>query len=694
VPSLPQAKRVPHSTTFHGGQNVDEWHWLQDRDDPDTVAYLKAEKEYADRWFEQQGELREQIFEEIRSRTLETDLSVPVQKGSWWYYSRTVEGLSYPIHCRRSGPRPDTNNDANNDNDAPEQILLDENLEAEGHDYQSVGAFDVSPGGARLAWSADRDGSELYELRIRDLSTGTDLPDAIAGTYYGTAWSADEQFLFYVRPDDAMRPYQVWRHQLGSDVEGDQLVYEETDERFFLDIDLTRSGRFVVIEAASKTTSETRLIDSSNPTDNPWVVDVRRADHEYSVDHWNDRLVITTNWEAEDFRVMTTPLEATDRSQWTELLPARPNTRVVDVAAFATHLVVSEWCSGLEQLRIVWPDTSDRLLTFDETVYSVGMHANPEYTTSALRFGYESMLTPSSVYEEDVLSGERALLKQKPVLGGVDLSRYVARREWATSADGTRVPLDIVRHRDTPEDGTAAALLYGYGAYEISIAPYFSVARLSLLDRGAVFALAHPRGGGELGRQWYLQGKLLAKRNSFEDFIACAEHLVAQRIASPHRVVIRGGSAGGLLVGASVTMRPELFAGVVAEVPFVDVVNTMLDETLPLTITEWEEWGDPKDPLAGAYIASYTPYENVQARDYPSMYVTAGLNDPRVSYHEPAKWVAKLRAISTGDRPLLFRTEMGAGHGGPSGRYESWRDEARTLSYVLWASTEGGNPRQ
>jgi oligopeptidase B len=670
VPSPPVAKRVPHETERHGRVVVDDYAWLRERDDPDTLAYLRAENDYAELWFEPLAPLREAIFDEVKARTEETDLSAPVRKGPWWYFHRTAEGLPYPIHARR-------------DDAGAEMVLLDENEEAEDRDFFALGALEVSPDHGLMAWSLDVNGGEVYELRFRDLTSGVDLPDRIERTSGGVAWSLDGRYCFYEVPDDTMRPFRVFRHELGRPAADDVLVYEEPDERFYVDLGLTRSERFIVMASGSRTTTEVSVIPADAPLTPAAVVESRRDGHEYSLDHWDDRFVIVTNDEAEDFRVVTAPLDRPGRAQWVELVAHRAGRRITDAAAFAGHVVLSEWEDAQPGLRILFADGAERRLAFDDAGYDVELGANPEYQTTNVRFHYQSLVTPAGVYDEDVVSGVRTLVKQTPVLGGYDPSDYRTAREWATASDGARVPIDVVWKGTTPIDGTAAGVVYGYGAYELSIPPYFSIARLSLLDRGVVFALAHPRGGGELGRQWYLQGKLRHKRNTFSDTIACADHLVARHYVASDRIALRGGSAGGLLVGACVNIRPERWRAAIAAVPFVDVVNTMLDPTLPLTVTERDEWGDPRVPEDCAYIESYSPYENVAPVEYPAILVTAGLNDPRVSYHEPAKWVARLRATATGERPLLLRTELEAGHQGPSGRYEEWKDEARNIAFLL-----------
>ena len=481
----------------------------------------------------------------------------------------------------------------------------------------------------------------------------------------------------------------MWRHRVG-DVTGadDVLVHDEPDERFFVAIGETRSAEWIVIHAASKTSSEVQLAPSDLSADFV-VVRPRRDDIDYQVDHWGDRLVMTTNDAAVDFRLLTAPIDSewTTAEAWGELVPHLPGRRITGAEAFATHLVVHEWADAQPQLRIIFRDNAfpERSVDLGDQPHDVDLSSNPEWEADTIRFVTHSMVSPPTLYEEHVATGERVLLRQAPT-PNVDLTQYVTRRLWAPSTktgDGVLVPLDIVHHVDTPLDGTAAAVLYGYGSYEASLAPWFSVARLSLLDRGMVFALAHPRGGGELGRTWYLDGKLLAKQHTFDDMVACSEHLISEQICADDRLALRGGSAGGLLVGACMTQRPDLYSSVIAEVPFVDIVSTMSDPTLPLTVTEWEEWGDPRTEPFASVMAAYSPYDNTVAADYPAVYVSAGLNDPRVSVHEPAKWVARLRRVNTGNEPVVMRTEMGAGHGGPTGRYDAWRDEARTLAFLL-----------
>ena len=668
--SEPSAKRVPHTWQRPTGPADDPWAWLRDRDDPDTLAYLEAENAYCADWFEQNGDLVEATYDEIKSRVQETDLSAPVRKDDWWYVGRTEEGRSYPIHCR--GRSAET---------AKDTVTLDENVEADGHDYFALGAFDVNPQHTVLAWSSDIDGSERFTLRFRDLATMVDADEVLTNTTWGgTAWSADGTEFFYLTPDEQMRPSTVWRHRVGSAQADDVVVYREDDERFYLGVELSRSEQWIIITAASKLSSEVRVIPADRPTEPAALFVGRRPEVEYAIDDWGDRWVVVTNLDATDFRVMTAPHDRPD--EWTELVPHVEGRRVTSADAFEGHLVLHEWLDAQPRARILFRDATERVVHAGDEPHDIELDLNPEWSATTLRYHYQSLTTPASVFEEDVRTGERVLLKRTPV-PNVDLSQYRAERLWATAPDGTRVPVDIVHHVDTVADGTAPLSIYGYGSYEISVPPWFSVGRMSLLDRGFVWALVHPRGGGELGRRWYLEGKLEHKRNTFTDTIACAEYLVATGWADRDRIAIRGGSAGGLLVGACITMRPDLFRAAIADVPFVDVVTTMWDTSLPLTVTEWEEWGDPREMPAAAYMLEYSPYDNTTARPYPALFVTAGLNDPRVSYHEPAKWVARLRALRTNDATLLLRTELGAGHGGPSGRYEMWREEARALTFQI-----------
>ena len=671
----PAAPKRPVTLTHHGDDRLDEWYWLREKDNPEVIGLLEAENAHTAAVLAPTAELQQKIYDEIVGRILETDLSVPARKGDWWYVSRTVEGLQYPIWCRRRG-----------DPEGPEEVILDQNLLAEGHEYFSVANTSVSPDTARLAYATDADGSERYTLHVRDLTTGEDLADQVHDTYYGVAWSADSRALFYTRVDGAMRPYQLWRHVVGTPAADDVLLFQEDDERFFVGVGLTKSEQYVVLGIESKITSEVHVLPADDPLGTFRVVEPRRQGVEYHLDHHGDRFFIVTNDDgAENFKLMAAPVDDPARPNWTEVVPHRDDVKLDGIDVFASHLVLFERAGGLRRISVRrLADGDTHVVEQREEVSTVFPDANLEFDSSVLRFGYTSMVTPRSVYDYDMDTRTRVLRKQTPVLGGYDPDDYVTGRLWASAPDGERVPISYVHRAGTPLDGTAPAVLYGYGSYEISIDPTFSPLRLSLLDRGVVFAIAHIRGGGELGRRWYEDGKMLHKRNTFTDFVACAEHLVGCGYAAPDRVAIRGGSAGGLLMGAVLNLRPDLFRAVVADVPFVDVLTTILDESLPLTVTEWEEWGNPKaHPDVYAYVKGYSPYDNVAAVDHPAVLAIGGLNDPRVSYWEPAKWVQRLRDRGTGDQPVLLKTEMGAGHGGPSGRYDSWREEAMIYAFVL-----------
>jgi oligopeptidase B len=694
----PEAKQIPSPRTFHGDTVIDEYAWLADKHDPDTLDYLRAENDYTEAATAGLASLREAIFEEIKARTQESDLSVPVRKGGWWHYSRTVEGKQYAVHCRRE-VRPGEVVPPMAEDGKPldgEEELLDGNELAVGHEFFSLGAFRVSPDQRWLAYSTDFSGNERYTIRIKDLATGDILPDEIPDTYAGCAWSLDGSTLFYTTVDDAWRPYRVWRHLVGTLAEDDTMVFEETDEKFHVHVGLSRSERFLRILSSSVLTSEVWLLDAAAPEGEFTVVAPRRHGVDYDVEPAGDHLLVLHNDGAENFEIATAPLA--EPAQWTPLVPHRADTRLLGVDAFADYTVVYFRRDGLTGLRILRtgdaaPAGADQAgpggeyeVAFGEPVYRVGPGPNPEFRADRFRLSYTSLVTPGSVYDCDMATGELTLLKRQPVLpspAGVPYrgEDYEQHREWAVAPDGTRVPISLVRRKDAPRP--APLLLSGYGAYEISRDPAFSIPVLSLLDRGFVYAIAHVRGGGELGRSWYTDGKLLRKKNTFTDFIACARHLAGAGWTSPGRLVARGGSAGGLLMGAVANMDPGAFGGIVAHVPFVDALTTILDPSLPLTVTEWEEWGDPlHDPEVYAYMKSYTPYENVTGQSYPPVFALTGLNDTRVSYHEPAKWMARLRAVGQGG-PFLLKTEMEAGHGGRSGRYDAWLEEALVLAWVI-----------
>jgi oligopeptidase B len=693
-PAHPDAKRVPSLRVHHGDTFVDEYAWLAAKDDPDTIAFLEAENAYTDALTSRQEGLREAIFGEIKARTKETDLSVPVREGGWWYYSRSIEGKQYMVHCRRA-VRPDDAGPPMTDDGGPldgEIVLLDSNEAAGDSEFFRLGAFDVSPDGRLLAYSTDLSGNERYTMRFKDLQTAELAPDEIPDTFYGGAWSADASAFFYITVDDAWRPYRVWRHAIGTAASEDVLVFEEADAKFNVGVGLTRSKRYLMIGSASSLTSEIRMLDAADPTGEFTVVAPRRPGVDYQVEHQvmvdgTDRLLILHNDGAVNFELAQAMVATPTR--WIPLIPHRDDTRLVGVDAFADHLVVYLRRDGLTGLRVLRGDGSAEEIDFPEPLYSVGPGANPEYDSTTFRLHYTSLVTPDSVFDYDVATGELTLLKQAPVLPGpdgtpYDPANYEQHRLWATAEDGTRIPISLARRKDTARDGSAPFLLYGYGSYEMSSDPRFFIRLISLLDRGFGYAIAHVRGGGEMGRRWYDDGKMLTKINTFADFIACARHVVADGWTSPERLIARGASAGGLLMGAVANMAPDAFGGIVAQVPFVDALTSILDPTLPLTVPEWEEWGDPlHDPEVYRYMKSYTPYENVTpGQVYPPILAVTSLNDTRVLFHEPAKWVARLQAVAKGG-PFLLKTQMTAGHGGRSGRYDAWREEAMVLAWII-----------
>jgi oligopeptidase B len=689
------AKHVEHVREHHGDRVIDPFEWLRDKDDPEVIAHLEAENAYAEAMTRHLEPLRARIFDEIKSRTQEADLSVPAAYRGWWYYSRTFEGMQYAAQCRvrmvEGRGRPQLEPGVTPEG---EQVLLDGNVEAGGHEFFSLGAFEVSPEGSRIAYAVDIEGGERFALRVKDIETGEVIDDAVTEIGYGAVWSLDGQHLFYTRLDESWRPHQVWRHEVGTPTQRDTLVFEEPDERFWMGIGSSRDDAWVIIQVGSKLTSEVLLLDASAPLSEPTVVAPRRDGVEYDVEPAGDRLLIVHNANHPDFELAQAPLDSRSHVQWSPLFEAVPSERVLGVEAFASHAVVSLRREGLTALRVIPRNLSLESgfgpahdLAFDEPLYSVGTGNNPEYDSSAVQIEFESMVTPKTILDYDLVTGEYAVLKTQPVLGGYKATDYTQRRVWATASDGTQVPISLVHRRDVTADGTAPGLIYGYGAYEICIDPYFSVARLSLLDRGFVYAIAHVRGGGEMGRQWYDSGKMEHKMNTFTDFVACAEHLVSSGWIAPDRLVAEGGSAGGLLIGAVANLAPGRFRAIHAAVPFVDALTTILDPSLPLTVPEWEEWGDPLHN-ADIYrcMKGYTPYENIAAVDYPAILATTSLNDIRVYFVEPAKWVARLRETVTNDlaqRPILFKIEMVAGHGGKSGRYDAWKQYAWELAFLM-----------
>lgn len=669
----PIARIQPQVLSLHGCDRLDNYYWLRDAENPETIAYLKSENAYTEAMTEHTISLKKALYEEMLDRIQETDLSVPYRQGNYYYYLRTERGKDYPIYCRKKESL-----------DAPEEVLLDENKLAEGYEYFELGTLSVSPNHDILAYSIDTSGAEEYTLFFLDLKTRKLYSERIEKTAPMLAWGNDSQTLFYTMVDDTNRPYQLWRHILGTEIDRDELIYHEKDEAYFLSVGKTRSQAYILFDSGSKITSEVYYLDANDPMGEFTVIYPREVGVEYDVEHHSDRFYIVTNDGAINFKLMAVPVANPSKENWQTVIPHRDDAMLLGVSAFTDHLVVYERRGGLPRVQVRKLSTgtiSD--LEFPEPTYSVWESSNPEFDTHSLRLTYTSLITPSSIFEYDLDTHERTLLKETPVLGGYDRTQYTSEWLMATAKDGTKVPISIVYQKGIQNDGTNPLFLTGYGSYGSSYPATFSSNRLSLIDRGFVCAIAHVRGGEEMGRKWYEDGKFLQKKKTFSDFIACAEYLIETGWTASDRLAISGGSAGGLLMGAVVNERPDLFKVVVAEVPFVDVVTTMLDTSLPLTAIEWDEWGNPNDRTYYDYMLSYSPYDNVEAKAYPHLLITAGLNDCRVKYWEPAKWTAKLRAMKTDDNVLLLKTNMGAGHGGASGRYGQLEETAFKYAFIL-----------
>ncbi|BAU10385.1 oligopeptidase B [Leptolyngbya sp. NIES-3755] len=667
-PTPPIASKQSYVHQLHGDERRDDYFWLRDRENPEVIAYLEAENAYTDAMMQHTESLQTKLYEEMLSRIQEDDLSVPYRKGDYYYYTRTETGKAYPIYCRKYQSL-----------DAPEEVLIDQNELAEGTEYFSLGVLEVSPNQQILAYSTDTTGAERYTLFFLDLTTREIYPESIPDTA-SFAWGNDNQTVFYAQIDPANRPYKLFRHQLGSDT--NELLFHESDDAYFLGVEKTRSEAYLILGLGSKITTEAYYLDANNPTGEFRVIRPRQTGIEYQVEHHTDTFYVLTNEDALNFKLVKASVN--DPSHWETVIEHREDVFLEGVSAFADHLVIYDRESGLPNIRVRKLSTQEEhKITFPEPTYKVSESINPEFNTQTLRFGYTSLVTPSSVFDYDLDAKTRELKKETPVLGGFDRSNYKSERLEAIAPDGEKVPLSIVYKAGIEPNGKNPLLMVGYGSYGFSYPDSFSPTRLALLDRGVVIAIAHIRGGSEMGRRWYEDGKFLHKQNTFSDFIACAETLTKSGWTDSEHLAISGGSAGGLLMGAVINQRPELFKSAIAQVPFVDVVTTILDTSLPLSATEWEEWGNPNDPEFYFYMKGYSPYDNVEAKNYPALLVTAGLNDPRVSYWEPAKWTAKLRAMKTDNNVLLLKTNMGAGHGGASGRYERLKEIAFEYAFLL-----------
>jgi oligopeptidase B len=669
----PIADKQPQVLELHGDRRVDKYFWLREVDNPKVIAYLEAENAYTAVMMEHTEELQANLYAEMLARIQETDMSVPYRKDNYYYYSRTETGKAYPIYCRKQGSL-----------DAPEEVLLDENELAASYEFFSIGAFAVSPNHQILAYSVDTTGSEIYTLFFLDLLTHQLYPESITDSSFDFAWANDNRTGFYTKIDQTNRPYQLFRHSLGTPNTEDILIYEETDDAYSLYVGKTRSQAYILMSLQSKTTTEIHYLDANYPDHDFQLVHPRTQGIEYAVEHHTDYFYIVTNDAATNFKLVKTPIVKPAKENWQTIIPHREDVMLSGVSLFANHLVIYERKGGLETARVQNLSTGEEnSINFPEATYEFSEGYNPEFNTHILRLNYTSFLTPHSVFDYDMQSNQRELKKEIEVLGGYDKTQYQSEWLMATAEDGTQIPISIVYKQGLKKDGKNPLLLTGYGAYGYPYFASFSSNRLSLLDRGIIFAIAHIRGGEEMGRKWYEAGKFLNKKNTFTDFIACAEYLIREQWTASDRLAISGGSAGGLLMGAVMNMRPDLFQVVVAHVPFVDVVTTILDTSLPLSAMEHQEWGDPNDKVYYEYMKSYSPYDNIEAKDYPHLLITAGLNDARVKYWEPAKWTAKLRELKTDQNVLLLKTNMGAGHGGASGRYESLRELAFDYAFIL-----------
>jgi oligopeptidase B len=673
VATPPVARKVPHTTTIHADTRVDNYSWLREKKSPEVIAYLQAENAYTDAVMKKTEPFQEKLYAEMLGRIKQTDLAVPYRLGGWWYYTRTEKGKQYPIHCRKKGSL-----------DAKEEVVLDLNEMAKRKKFLSVATFKVSDDGNRLAYTVDVTGFREYTLHVKDLRTGEVLPDHVdhVSGMRGVEWATDNSTLFYVTEDAAKRPHRLYRHALGS--AKDELLYDEKDELYRLWVHRSRDKKFLFALSQSSTTTEERYLASDQPHGDWRLIAPRQDGHEYYSDHRNGLLYIRTNKGAKDFRLVTAPVTDPDPGRWKELIAHRPGVLLQNVAVFARHAVLTEWEDGLPQESILDFGTGKQhRIEFPEPAYSLQPDLNPEFDTNLYRYHYQSLVTPESVYDYDMDARKAKLLKRTEVLGGHDPSRYTSERIFATASDGTRIPIALVYRKGVRKDGKAPLLLNGYGSYGFSVPDNFQSQRLSLLDRGVIYAVAHIRGGSEMGKAWHDQGKMMNKRNTFTDFIAAAEHLMAEQYTSKDHLAIMGGSAGGLLIGAVLNLRPDLCHAAVLMVPFVDVINTMLDASLPLTVQEYLEWGNPNVKKEYDYMKTYCPYTNLAAKDYPAILVMTSLNDSQVMYWEPAKYVAKTRALKTDHNVLLLRCRMTGGHGGASGRYDLLRDQAFVFAFIL-----------
>ena len=672
--SPPIAPQKQQELTAHGDIRIDPWYWIQNMEDPDTLEYLNSENSFTEHIFEPWAEQRERLFTEMRARIKEDDSTVPSKEGDYWYYTKFEEGTQYPIFCRKYLSL-----------DKPEEILLDVNQLAENQDYTQIGSVENSPDHKLLAFSVDYTGSEEYTIRIKDLETGFMLDDSIPNSYYSLEWANDSRTIFYDSLDEHHRPVKILRHMIGTDFSGDVLIYQETDPRFFVGLTKSASSRFIYVISGGNNITEWHFLDANQPNNSLTLIQPRQEDFEYDVEDHGEHFMIRNNGDgAKDFKISQTPIANPLKENWTDFYHYQPGRIIQTILLFQDYLVVSIRDKGLPKLEVIHLDSgTNQSIYFDEEDYNVRPQQGREWNTSVLRFSYASLTTPSTIFDYDMANNSRELKKQTEVLAGFDSNLYASKRVLAPAEDGTLIPISLLFRKDTPLDGSAPLYLYGYGSYGIIMESDFGSSRLSLVDRGFIFAIAHPRGGMDLGWDWYQEGKLLNKKNTFTDFIQCAEYLIQEKYTQAGQIVAVGGSAGGMLMGAIANMRPDLFRSIVAHVPFVDVLTTMLDDTLPLTTMEYNEWGNPNQHEYYNYIKSYSPYDNIQQQDYPSMFITGGISDPRVTYWEPTKWAASLRHNKTDNNLLLLKIHMDSGHAGASGRFERLKEVAEEYTFIL-----------
>lgn len=670
----PIASKKAQLLEIHGHQRIDDYYWMNDRENPEVIAHLEAENDYLKSVMEPTEEFQKSLFTEMKGRIKEDDETVPYFKSGYIWYVRYEKGGEYPIYCRKKGSK-----------DGKEEIILDVNELAKGKKYYQVGGTSTTPDQKILAFAVDEIGRRIYTIHFKNLESGEIYSESIPEITGNLVWAADNRTLFYSKQDpDTLRSYRIYKHTLGTDCSSDQLIYEETDEEFSCMVHKSKTEEFLFIHSESTISSEMRFLKSDQPDGEFQILQERIPHLEYAADHFGEFFWIKTNENAQNFKLVKAPVLTPQKENWIDVIAHRPEVLLEDFDLFSRYLVTQERSNGLTQIQVRPWEGASFALQFDDETYTAWISTNPEFDTDILRFGYNSLVTPSSVFDFDMITGEKTLLKQQEVVGGYTPSDYHSERIWAKAEDGSLVPISLVYKKSSfTKNGSSPVLLYAYGSYGYSMDAYFSSNRLSLLDRGFAFAIAHIRGGEDLGRHWYEQGKMLNKRNTFTDFIVCAEHLVRENYSSPTHLYAMGGSAGGLLVGAVINMRPELFNGAIANVPFVDVVTTMLDESIPLTTGEFQEWGNPKEKEYYDYMLSYSPYDNIEAKAYPHLLVTSGLHDSQVQYWEPTKWVAKLREMKTDQNLLLLDTNMEAGHGGASGRFNALKELALEYAFLL-----------